>query len=307
MKILILSDGKPGHANQSIAFARHLGLDYDVLRVSFRAKMFKGLSFVLDWLGIYTESFFECEPAQDNYAAVASAGSATYYAAKTLARRLNIPVVAIMLPSGYAYDFDLIIAQDHDHPPVQANILSLPVNLCYPVAAGLVKPQGRKPVVSLIIGGPSRHFRMDAERLRGQIQRVLELFPGGDFLVTTSRRTPPEVESLVESFPFRYKLIYSAEPVNPVPDFLAISDYVFVTEDSTSMISEAVCTGSACVEILPLESTGKRNKVGQMVRALESRGCVHVFDGEFGRQNEKLCLQSDLIKAASFLDHPRIS
>lgn len=306
MKLLILSDGKPGHVNQSIAFARYLGLDYNVLRVSFRARMFKGLSFVLDRFGFYSERLFTAEKPAGDYAAVVSTGSETYYAAKTLARRLSLPVVALMLPRGYRFDFDLIVAQEHDHPPAQSNILSLPVNLCYPVPSGIVQPGARRPIVSLIIGGPSRHFKMDATRLMSQIAQVREIFPGGEFYLTTSRRTPAEVETLIEGFQFHYTLIYSQDPVNPVPDFLALSDYVFVTEDSTSMISEAVCTGSACVEILPLESTGSRNKVGRMVRALESRGCLHVFDGELGRQNEKIPLQSALFQAASFLRLPRV-
>ena len=35
---------------------------------------------------------------------------------KAVARRLGIPSVAVMLPRGYRFDFDLIIAQAHDDP-----------------------------------------------------------------------------------------------------------------------------------------------------------------------------------------------
>ena len=37
MKALIISDGKPGHVNQSLALASHLELEYDILNVSFKS------------------------------------------------------------------------------------------------------------------------------------------------------------------------------------------------------------------------------------------------------------------------------
>jgi mitochondrial fission protein ELM1 len=199
-----------------------------------------------------------------------------------------------MLPRGYRYDFDLIVAQQHDRPPVRDNILTLPVNLSYTEPKGLVVREGGKPCVSLIIGGPSRHCRMSAALLQKQMQQIFDLFPGADFLVTTSRRTPPEVEALLDRTPFRYKVIASREEVNPIPDFLAISDYVFVTEDSTSMISEAVCYGQANVEVLPLAKRGNAIKIQRMIGHLQQAGALHVFDGFYGKSHRKLDLQTML-------------
>ncbi len=51
-RLLILSDGKPGHVNQSIAFARHLGCDYDVCQVRFKSRWAKGLSYFFDRCGL---------------------------------------------------------------------------------------------------------------------------------------------------------------------------------------------------------------------------------------------------------------
>ena len=56
--VLIISDGKPGHFNQSIAFCKHLGLDYKVLEVAYKSKTHKALSYLLDRLGIYSEALF---------------------------------------------------------------------------------------------------------------------------------------------------------------------------------------------------------------------------------------------------------
>lgn len=293
-QLLILSDGKPGHLNQSLAFAKLLGYSWQVRRVAFKSRFCKALSYLADRVGLRLPGLFRVEGEGPGGCAVVSAGSETYYANKVLARRLQVPAVAIMLPRGYRYDFDLIVAQQHDRPPRLKNLLSLPVNLSRVEPQGLVAGQGERPCVALIIGGPSRHFSMDPDRLREQVSRIFELFPHADMLLTTSRRTPPEVERMLETIPFRRSIIYSREPINPIPDFLAISDYVFVTEDSTSMISEAVSYGNACVEVLPLQATAARNKVGAMVTELAARGCLHRFDGSLGDCRRKLDLRAEL-------------
>lgn len=292
-QVLILSDGKPGHLNQSLAFARLLGVSFAVRKVAFRNRLCKALSYLVDRLGIRTDRLFHMEgnPPRSPLLVV-SAGSETYYANRVLAKQLAARSVALMWPGGYRPDFDLIVAQQHDQPPARDNLLELPVNLSAPVAEGLVeKPSQGEPSIAVIIGGPSRHFGLDPGHLERQLQQVFQLFPGGDFLVTTSRRTPPEVERLVERLPFRYRLVYSKTQLNPVPDFLAIAEYVFITEDSTSMISEAVCYGQAHVEILELEKTSPRNKVATMLNALVEQGCLHRFDGTLGTSKTKIDLK----------------
>lgn len=293
-EVLILSDGKPGHLNQSVAFARLLGYSWQVRQVGFRSRAAKAFSYFADRPGLRLPALLRLEEPPAGACAVVSAGSETYYANKVLARRLGVPAVAIMLPRGYGYDFDLIVAQDHDRPPSRKNILSLPVNLCHVEPQGLVGKSGQQPCVALVIGGPSRHFRMDPDRLREQVERIFRLFPHAELMVTTSRRTPREVETMLAAMPFGRSILYSQEPINPVPDFLAISDYVFVTEDSTSMISEAVSFGHASVEVLSLPARSARNKVRAMVAALAKRGCLHVFDGSLGDCHRKLDLQEEL-------------
>lgn len=293
-KLLILSDGKPGHVNQSVAFAKLLDLPFEVRRVSFCHRLYKAFSYAFSRFGFSAPWLYNIEGDIPNCSAVVSAGSETYYANRVLARSLGVRSVAIMLPRGYRYDFDLIIAQQHDDPPACDNILILPVNLSSPEPKGLVARSGVKPCVSFVIGGSSRHFRMDATVLERQMQQVFDLFPEADFLITTSRRTSPEVEALVDNGSFRFKVIASRQDINPIPDFLMISDYVFVTEDSTSMISEAVSFGGSCVEVLPLVKTGKSNKIDRMITLLQKDEYLHVFDGQLGRCQRKFDFETTL-------------
>jgi uncharacterized protein len=296
VQLLILSDGKPGHLNQSLAFARLLGCSYLVCPVEFRCRIYKLLSYLLDRLGIYSRKLFQLTGQMPQARIVVSAGSDTYYANRVIAGMLSARSVALMWPGGYRPDFDLILAQQHDHPPKLDNLIEIPVNLSAPRPEGLVAKEAlAAPCIAVIIGGPSKHYRLVVKKLELQLQQIFQLFPAGDFLVTTSRRTPAEVETLLEGLPFRYRLLYSQCRDNPVADFLDQADHVFITEDSTSMISEAVCWGKGTVEILPLESVGRKNKVQQMTDRLSANGFLHRFDGSLGQRNAKIDLNQLLV------------
>ena len=177
--ILVLSDGKPGHVNQSIALARHLDCPFETVRVDFRNRPFKLLSYLLDRVGVYLPSLLRWDPSPEGpFRAVVSAGSETYYGNKLLARRLDVPSVAIMFPRGYRLDFDLIIAQDHDRPPVKENILALPVNLCRVEPTGVFRPREGERYVGLVVGGPNRVSGFDRDRFREALDAVFSGFPG---------------------------------------------------------------------------------------------------------------------------------
>ncbi|TYP00047.1 hypothetical protein EDC39_101207 [Geothermobacter ehrlichii] len=298
LPLLILSDGRPGHVNQSVAFARHLGRDYRLCRVRFRSRWAKGLSYLLDRCGIETAALFDHDEVTGPFAAVVSAGSDTYYANRGLARHLGCKSVAIMLPRGYRLGFDLIVAQEHDNPPRRSNLISLPVNLSWVEPAGHVRPDGEGGIVSVIVGGVSKRGRIDPARLEGQVRKIFDHFPGQTIWLTTSRRTSPAVEAMLRRFPFAYAVFYSERQINPIPDFLLHSDYVFLTDDSTSMISEAVSWGRSRVEILPSADGLPAGKPGRFLRRLQQGGYLHLFEGEPGCADRKVDLRAMLSEVA---------
>jgi hypothetical protein len=294
-RLLILSDGKPGHSNQSIAFARHLGYDYDLCLVSFKFRGAKALSYLLDRLGLHSTSLFNTEAMLNNYAAIVSAGSGTYYANRTLAKDLACKSVAIMLPKGYRLDFDLIIAQQHDDPPLLANVISLPINLTYVEPQRLVKPRAGEKYIALIIGGDSQHSRMNVDHLRQQIVKIFKLFPEHKVWMTTSRRTPKAVEEMLREFSYERAVYYSHDPINPIPDYLQQCEYVFLTADSSSMISEAVSFGTSCVEILsPPGKLPEQSKFNKLLKILSEKSCLHLFTNQAGCAAEKIDLTAAL-------------
>jgi mitochondrial fission protein ELM1 len=303
MKALILTDGKPGHENQSVALCRNLGLDYETATVSYPWKPAKALSYLFDQLGIYTQKLFACRLPPAACHLIISTGSTTFYPNKVLARKLGIPNIAILSPKGYRLDFTQILCPAYDHPPKRTNIIELPLNLCAADPSfftektdefkKMYKP-AKPAAAGFIIGGPNAVSTIDAAALKKQLERAFALTEGCERWVTTSRRTPADVEAVIESLPFDYKLINSRDPYNPVPAFIQLCDRLFVTSDSASMVSECASFGSAAVEVLVNRQLKTPNKFEELIQGLEKLNAVHIFDGTLGAANRKIDLKERL-------------
>ncbi len=273
MKALIVSDGKRGHENQALAFCRYVGVQCEVVRVEMSVP--KWMTYLLDWFGIYLPQLFKPKIAC-GFDMVVSAGSATYYANKTIAKKCEAKSVALMEPKGFRKNFDLVFSQAHDGG-------TMPVNFAYAKPLGEIELGNED--VAVVIGGPNRVFDMEKEEIKRLLDFIFMHFKGKK-AVTTSPRTPKQIERLVEEYGWDYKVIFSKEPKNPIGDFLQAGT-IFVTMDSTSMISEAVSGGRARVEVVPLRAK-KANKYEKMVRNLAKDGYVHIFDGRLGNAKKKV-------------------
>lgn len=321
-KALILSDGRKGHENQSIAFCELRGLEFCLCKIAYANKLLKLCSYALDFFGLYFK-IFKCDlcgggtaanpkngsnlnshalnssasqnsvnldaaPNGTNSDAVSDrnlnfadfdlfvgAGSTSYYALKFYARRYAKPSIALMYPKGYRKDFSVIIAGAHDRPMPSANLKISPVSLSFSRPQGLYRPQRKS--IGFIIGGPNSCFEMGDEILN-QIEGVRAQFADCEFALTTSPRTPRATESALEKLSWDYSVIYSREPVNPIGDFLAQCEWVFISEDSVSMISEAASNGSANVAILSLKRKDAHNKFDDFINALVSTGYARRYN-----------------------------
>lgn len=301
-KLLVLTDGKAGHENQSRAFARALGLPFDVATVRFKSRLHKILSYALSWMGIYSVRMFDAD-CGEGYSAVIGTGSGVFYAAKTLANKNGATCGVVLYPRGYDIRaFDCVLSPAFDRPRKAANVIEIPANLVANdgefYACGVREFEKRhtgrtgRPAVAVVIGGPNKCSSMSPEWMRGELERIFRENAGGEFWVTTSRRTPADVENVVDSFPWDYKLIYSRDRFNPIPAFVALSDVLYVTAESTGMISEACTFGSAQVNVIDNLNPG-RHKFRRFIEMLSEGGFIG------GRK--KVDLRESFAKAKSLL------
>ena len=322
-RLLVLTDGKAGHENQSKAFAHALGLEFDLVEVHFN---FGGIGKLLSYVHDRAPSFWPMNQALLNakssgrtfanlwelcrnlpakgFSAVLGTGSGTFYAAKILSRRLGVPCGVVLYPRGYSLaGFDVILAPSFDRPAKRPNVVELPANLVaaddafYEKGVAAFRERysgGVDNLVGVIVGGPNKCSTMTADWMRARLVELFAANEGAQMCVTTSRRTPGDVEAVVDSFPWAYKLIYSRDRFNPIPAFVKLAKRLYVTAESTGMLSEACTCGTAEVFALDNLKPGP-SKFRRFVEGLSEGGYVGGrrkvdLSAEFRRAKERLGL-----------------
>ncbi|GGD40757.1 hypothetical protein GCM10012288_13560 [Malaciobacter pacificus] len=273
-RILIISDGKPGHLNQSIAFCKIKKISYDILEVKFKSKFHKAISYIFDKIGLYTDSLYKDYKKYyyEFYDAVISTGSSTYYLNKVISKNNNLKSITLMYPKGYkTKDFDYIIAQEHDSFKEDFNIVKIPLNLSYIKSKKILNQKENEKSLAIVIGGNNSIFSINSEDIREKLDSIFEEYPDYLKYITTSPRTSFEIEALIDEYDFDYKLIYSREPnVNPIGDFIENCEKFFITMDSTSMISEIRANSDANIEIIKLDSKKENTKYHRLINIVEN-------------------------------------
>lgn len=134
------------------------------------------------------------------------------------------------------------------------------------------------PRVAVMIGGNSRAHRMTTaatEKLAAGLQKLAA--DGAGLMITASRRTGPENTALLRAALAGPQIFFwDGQGENPYFAFLGLADYIIVTEDSVSMVSEAISTGKP-VYIAPLEGGARR--LNNFHRLLQQQGYTRPFDG----------------------------
>ena len=286
-KAIILTDGKAGHENQSKAFARALGLDFELVPVKFKSPFHKALSYLFDRLGIRTVGLLQgldgLSTQPPNHLTIIGTGSGTFYAAKALARRIGAKCGVVLYPRGYDLaSFDCILAPSFDNPTKRPNVVEILANLVandaafYEKGVAAFSERHSGPtdnLVGVIVGGPNKCSTMTAEWTKARLDEIFAANKGAQLCVTTSRRTPADVEAVVDSYPWDYKLLYSRDHFNPIPAFVKLAKRLYVTAESTGMLSEACTFGSAEVVALDNLNPGP-HKFRRFVENLRAGGYV---------------------------------
>ncbi len=208
-----------------------------------------------------------------------------------LGRILGVPRAVLMTPSFIGTDpFDFAIVPEHDFPELTDNVLTTigAPNLIIPdelekKGKELVNdfPSGDSESWGVLIGGDTANYSIDPEWIRINIGALLEVSSkrGVGLYITTSRRTNQDAERALEEITggtenVRMNLIASRDSRNPVPGILGLCTRVFCTEDSVSMLSEAVTSGKDIFLMRVRKKRGIRMFLGKMTRLLVDAQCL---------------------------------
>lgn len=148
-----------------------------------------------------------------------------------------------------------------------------------PEAAQLVDPS--RPLVSVLLGGKNGYYsfsQTDIDRLFEKLNRLVDE-QNVRLAVLTSNRTPDEVcTRLTRDFGDNH-FIWNGQGTNPYFEALALADYIVVTGDSVSMVTEATATGRP-VFVEHLTERRKAHRFRKFHSMFEEAGLTRRFEGE---------------------------
>lgn len=134
----------------------------------------------------------------------------------------------------------------------------------------------KKPRVAVLIGGNSKAHTLTKDIMTKLVEQLKALDAG--LMITASRRTGAENEKILqEAFKDTDAFIWDGTGENPYFGMLAWSEYILVTSDSASMLSDAGTTGKP-VYMIELEGGGKR--IDLLHKNLKNSNVIKVFDGK---------------------------
>jgi mitochondrial fission protein ELM1 len=183
--------------------------------------------------------------------------------------------------------FDLVVVCRHDEltgPNVLVTRTAIHRVTAARLAAAAAAWEARfaalpRPLVCVLVGGSNGRFRLDAvvgEALARQLAEMMRADRVG-LAVTPSRRTDPAVTAALRRHlaPLG-ALIWDGIGENPYFGMLALADAIVVTQDSASMLSEAVATA---VPVMVATLPGRSRRLTLLLDGLLAEARVRRFAG----------------------------
>jgi len=248
LKALLLTQGMHGMVSQTEGLAKALKLNFKHQKIKLKTlwnlipPKFTPIS-----ENLLTEKFV-CDSK-----IVISCGRKSVIPSIALKKRFGNEIFNIHIqdPKVSFEHFDLIISPEHDNIKGD-NVLTTRGSIHYLTKREIKEnlkylqlEKEKKQIVAFIIGGPNKYYNYSEEQIHFIFNKVKTLFTPDKFkiVIIPSYRTPERViKKAYNTFNFNHYVVKTIDKKAYLSS-LAIADYIIVTCDSTSMISEAAVTG----------------------------------------------------------------
>lgn len=258
----VVSEGMAGTENQCLGVCEALGIEPEIKRIKLNAPW----SFIPPALPLETAASFSPKLSAPWPDVVIASGRKAIAAARYIKKRSNGNTFTIYLqdPRVPPNHFDLVAVPFHDKTRGDNVLITegAPNRISQKKLDDAKKQFAplfeklKKPRVAVLIGGNSKAYKMTTSVTKNLCQQLNAL--DASLMITTSRRTGEENQKIIkEQCDNNNNFIWDSNGTNPYLGMLAWADYILVTADSTSMISDAATTGKPTY-IIPLEGGSKK-------------------------------------------------
>lgn len=281
-----LSDGKPGHRSQSEGLALQLAQRCDLQVEWIPLERWSSLQFLREW----TQRTFAPGKSLPDPQLILAAGHSTHLAALAARHARGGRIVVLMRPSLPTGLFDLCLIPEHDLRSGFGRLNRLSVVPTRGVLNAFAPSDSADPREALmLVGGPSQHYGWSDDQLLEQVQQIIHHSQTTiHWTITTSRRTPDSCvrrlqaiergdgsRALIDVVPYQQTLQSGTGP-GWLAQHLQRAGAVFVSEDSVSMVYEALTAG-ADVGLLEVPRRRSRSRIVRGVDQLIASGLVVTF------------------------------
>ena len=248
LKALLLTQGMHGMISQVEGLAKALNLNYKHQEIKLKSFW----NFIPPSLTPISMSVLESQFIFDSKVVI-SCGRKSVIPSLALKKKYKEKIFTIHIqdPKVSIEKFDLIICPEHDNLTGK-NVIKTTGAIHYLSEKEISKEMNylnidkeNKKIISFILGGPNKYYTFSDKEIDFLFNKIKTIFTRDKYklVVVPSYRTPPDIiKKAFNSFGHDHMVVKEVDK-KAYLSALSISDYIVVTCDSTSMISEAAITG----------------------------------------------------------------
>ena len=294
LKGLLLTEGLHGMISQVEGLAKALDLDYFHEKVELNS-----LWKLIPPKFTPVKKFVFKNNIERDFDLIISCGRKSVIPSIFLKKNNNkkIKNIHVQDPKVNFKNFDYIISPEHDDLKAD-NIISSKGAIHYLTSQEIHEKKNylseriskEKKIITLILGGPTKYYAYSNQNLLNIFSKINKQLFKNNFqvIVIPSNRTPTKTIDLAKKFFSKEHLIIDKVDKDAYLSSLGVSDYIIVTCDSSSMISEAALTGKP-LYVAMIPPLKKDTRFQKFRKLFERMNIIREFDDKLEVWNyEKL-------------------
>ena len=268
MHIVYVSDGKAGHRSQALGLFKAIQRQSSET-VSFEEISIDDLAIFPLLVGLFRRSIPQLQTTPDFIFGV---GSHTQLRVFLLGKIYPQAKTVILMKPNYPFAwFNYSVIPEHDGIPASDRVI---------VTQGALNPivneqRHQSERILIALGGSSKRHQWNEDKVFASIEHIVKQHSENEIIITTSRRTPEQFVERLNTYPFLPHVHFF--PVEQTPqgwifEEMQQAEAVWVTEDSVSMIYEALTAGCR-VGVIAMDRT-KQDRITTSVDGLLGKGII---------------------------------